>query len=151
VHDHDQATTNDGAAGHPYKPLVKALPETHEYARLLRPPESVTMRSGLVTLKPGENCGEHSTEGFEEMVICLEGAGQIETEGVGRRPLAAGQFAYNPPYTRHNVHNTGDQPMRYIYVVAEADHALKQEQKCAHEREHEHEHEHSEKGKATSP
>jgi len=100
--------------------FVRPLPETHEYARLLSKEEGVRMRSGLVTLEPGKDCGWHSTDNYEELIICLAGAGEVETEGTGRRPITAGQYAYNPPDLRHNVFNTGTALMRYIYVVAPA-------------------------------
>ncbi len=102
----------------PRKPFVRPLPDVQEYVRLLEDGESVAVRSGLLALQRGEDCGWHSTENHEELVICLAGEGQIESAGMGRRRLAAGQYAYNPPHTRHNVFNTGSQPMRYIYVVA---------------------------------
>jgi len=102
----------------PRRPFVRALPDVQEYVRLLETGESVTMRSGLVTLQPGEDCSWHSTESHEELVICLEGEGHIESGDMGRRRLTAGDYAYNPPHTRHNVFNTGTQPMRYVYVVA---------------------------------
>jgi len=111
------ATVDQGAQ---CAPFVRALPRAEQYTRLLAPPDSVAMRSGLMVLPPGKDCGWHSTQNYEELVICLEGAGEIETEGAGRRPLAAGHYAYNPPRTRHCVFNTGDQPLRYIYVVAPA-------------------------------
>ena len=103
-----------------YEPFVRALPDTHEYAPLLEKGQSAGMRSGLVTLEPGEDCGWHSTENYEELILCLAGAGEVETEGTGRRPIAAYQYAYNPPRTRHNVFNTGTEPLRYVYVVAPA-------------------------------
>ena len=78
------------------KPFVRPLPDTQEYVRLLAKPESVGLHSGLVTLQPGEDCGWHSTEDYEEMIVCLAGSGEVETEGNGRRTLAAGQYAYNP-------------------------------------------------------
>ena len=102
------------------KPFVRPLPGTQEYVRLLAKPESVSMHSGLVTLQPGEDCGWHSTENYEEMIVCLTGAGEVETEGGGRRALTVGQYAYNPPHLRHCVFNTGTQAMRYIYIVAPA-------------------------------
>jgi len=102
------------------EPFIRTLPQTHESVRLLGRPESVTLRSGLVMLRPGEDCGWHSTDNFEELIICLEGAGEVETERLGRRPLAAGQYAYNPPQSRHCVFNTGSADMRYVYVVAPA-------------------------------
>lgn len=98
--------------------FVRALPDTEESARLLAPPDSVVMRSGLVVLQPSANCGWHSTDDYEEMIICLEGNGAVLSEDQAPRSLAAGQYAYNPPRTRHNVSNVGQERMRYIYVVS---------------------------------
>jgi quercetin dioxygenase-like cupin family protein len=103
-----------------YEPFVRALPDTAEYTPLLGKGQAVGMRSGLVTLKPGESCGWHSTEEYEELILCLAGAGQVQTEGGGQRPISANHYAYNPPRTRHNVFNSGTEPMRYVYVVAPA-------------------------------
>ncbi|UCD74633.1 MAG: cupin domain-containing protein [Phycisphaerales bacterium] len=100
--------------------FVRDLPDTSEYVSLLAEPESRALHSGLVNLQPGEDCGWHSTENHEEMIICLQGAGELAPETGPRIPLAAGQYGYNPPHTRHCVFNTGDKTMRYIYVVAPA-------------------------------
>ena len=81
------------------------------------------MRSGLVVLQPGESSGWHSTDEYEELIICLSGRGMVEVErndgrNVDGSDLPAGHYAYNPPRTRHNVTNNGTEVMRYIYVVA---------------------------------
>ena len=101
------------------QPFVGPLPEGEAYSPLLAPPASVAMRSGLVTLDPGAECGEHSTESHEEMIVCLAGEGEIDAAGQ-TTPLAAGQMAYNPPNTLHNVRNTGAAAMRYLFIVAPA-------------------------------
>ncbi len=100
--------------------FVRSLPEAPETARLLGKEDTVGMRSGLVVLQPGTDCGWHSTDNYEELILCLSGSGQVACEGGPRRELAAGQYAYNPPHSRHNVFNTGQDAMRYIYVVAPA-------------------------------
>ncbi len=97
---------------------VRALPDPEEWAGLLTGDDSLSMHSGLVVLQPGGDCGWHCTEANEEMIICLGGSGELGSEGLPRLPLAHGQYAYNPPHTRHCVFNTSDQPMRYIYIVA---------------------------------
>ncbi|MFO0836911.1 MAG: cupin domain-containing protein [Phycisphaerae bacterium] len=100
-------------------PFVKPLVSSDSYLPLLNPPaETRAMRSGLVVLSPGAECGEHTTGAHEELIVCLEGDGEIDAEGLGTARLAAGQVAYNPPNTRHNVRNTGKAPMRYVFVVA---------------------------------
>lgn len=101
------------------RPFVQPLPDGDSYMPLLAPPAgSLAMRSGLVTLAPGDECGEHTTGSHEELILCLEGEGEIDAEGLGTARLAAGYVAYNPPNTPHNVRNTGSTPMRYVFVVA---------------------------------
>ncbi len=82
------------------------------------PPETVTMRSGLVVLSPGNSVGVHSTEGFEEVVLVLEGKGEMLLTGQDSLVIGAGVAVYCPPETEHDVVNTGTGPLRYIYVVA---------------------------------
>ncbi len=110
---------NDGTGENTAMPFVLPLPEGGSYAPLLAPPaNSPAMHAGLVTLAPGDECGEHTTGSHEELIVCLDGDGEIDAEGLGTSQLAAGHVAYNPPNTRHNVRNTGTTPMRYIFVVA---------------------------------
>ena len=94
---------------------------TTDYLPILGgPPDSVTMRSGLVVLEPAQSVGRHSTGSFEEMVIVLEGEGEmILFEGPKLR-LSRHTVAYCPPETEHDVRNCGEGTMRYIYVVAKA-------------------------------
>ncbi len=109
----------DRFAEHAAMPFVLPLPDAGPYAPLLAPPaDSPAMRAGLVTLAPGAECGEHTTGSHEELIVCLDGDGEIDAEGLGTSRLAGGHIAYNPPKTRHNVRNTGTAPMRYVFVVA---------------------------------
>jgi quercetin dioxygenase-like cupin family protein len=104
-----------------YKPFVKTLEgrgETH--LPLLTEGVARRMRAGMVTLEPGSSCGRHSTEDYEELLIILEGRGEAELEGYGALALEAGNVAYIPPGTFHNVHQRGDGELRYVYVVAPA-------------------------------
>jgi len=82
------------------------------------PPETVSMRSGLVVLSPGNSVGVHSTENFEEVVVVLEGDGEMRITGQDSLTIRAGVAVYCPPETEHDVVNTGTGPLRYIYVVA---------------------------------
>ena len=93
------------------------LPQRGEHASLLEESDGRALRSGLVVLKPGADCGWHSSEDHEELILCLAGAGELAAEDAGPMPLSAGQYAYNPPHTRHCVFNTGEEPMRYVYVA----------------------------------
>lgn len=93
-----------------------------DYLPLLQgPPETVTMRSGLVTLAPGKSVGRHSTKGNEEIVIVLEGRGEMRFfAGQPAVAMEAGMAVYGPPDTEHDVFNTGTGTLRYVYVVADA-------------------------------
>jgi mannose-6-phosphate isomerase-like protein (cupin superfamily) len=103
------------------KPFVKDLDAGGElHLPLLTAENARRMRAGMVTLGPGEECGLHSTEDYEELLIILEGSGEAELEGHGALPVAAGQVVYIPPRTHHNVRQRGDGPLRYVYVVAPA-------------------------------
>ena len=83
------------------------------------PPESVSLRSGLVLLTSGKSVGKHSTENFEELIIVLEGKGQMQITGQNPLEIVSGVAVYCPPETEHNVINTGSEPLRYLYIVAE--------------------------------
>jgi quercetin dioxygenase-like cupin family protein len=103
-------------------PFVMTLPRDGvRYFEILKPPPSVTMRSGLVTLDVGEDVGSHTTGKNEEILVILDGQGWVESEGLGERSVASGQIAYIPPDTRHNVFNRSDRPLRYIFIVARAE------------------------------
>jgi mannose-6-phosphate isomerase-like protein (cupin superfamily) len=78
------------------------------------------MRSGVVALEPGQAVGRHNTHAREELIIVLEGSGELVVEGGAPVPLEAGSGAYVPPQHEHDVRNTGAGPLRYVYVVAPA-------------------------------
>jgi mannose-6-phosphate isomerase-like protein (cupin superfamily) len=109
------------AAQKPVPKVIRLDPGDKDYLRVLSgPPETSTMHAGLVTLAPGKSVGKHSTENFEEMLVILEGRGEMRISGGEVLPIARGFAAYCPPHTEHNVLNTGTGPLRYIYIVAEA-------------------------------
>jgi mannose-6-phosphate isomerase-like protein (cupin superfamily) len=97
----------DFANNSEYQPLLTGMPQTSG------------MRSGRVYLKSGEECGQHSTKANEETLVFLSGKG---TAFIGEKepPFEVGQgkICYIPPNTLHNVKNTGDLPLVYIYCVA---------------------------------
>jgi mannose-6-phosphate isomerase-like protein (cupin superfamily) len=104
------------------KPTIVALDrDATEYLRILGgPPESVTMRSGYVVILPEKSVGRHNTEGYEEMVVVLDGEGEMLFGDGSVLRLKPFIVAYCPPDTEHDVCNTGDKPLRYVYVVARA-------------------------------
>jgi mannose-6-phosphate isomerase-like protein (cupin superfamily) len=76
------------------------------------------MRSGFVRLKPGATVGWHTTGNNEEALVILRGRGAALIDGRGSQAFVAPAFAYIPPATRHNVSNTGEELLEYVYVVA---------------------------------
>ncbi len=102
------------------KVLVMDLSDKAEYQPLLTgEPQTHGMRSGRVYLQPGESCGEHSTGAHEEQLVFLSGKG---TALIGKEQTAyeigQGKIIYIPPYTIHDMKNTGTEPLVYIYCVA---------------------------------
>jgi mannose-6-phosphate isomerase-like protein (cupin superfamily) len=83
------------------------------------PPETFGMRSGYVTLKPGEDMHRHSTGANEELLVFLKGRGEVVL-GNERVAVGAGEALYIPPRTEHEVHSLGPEELRYVYTVAPA-------------------------------
>ena len=82
------------------------------------PPNSHGMKSGFVSLDAGDFVGSHSTKNAEELILFLEGKGQITLPHGQSMTVDAGQAAYIPPHTEHNVVNSGTIPLQYVYVVS---------------------------------
>ena len=92
-----------------------------EYVRLLGgPPETASMRSGYVVILPGNSVGRHSTENFEEILVVLEGDGELLVGDGSPLQLKPFTVTYCPPRTEHDVRCTGSKPLRYVYIVAKA-------------------------------
>ncbi|MGC1371966.1 MAG: cupin domain-containing protein [Candidatus Sulfotelmatobacter sp.] len=89
-----------------------------EFQVLGGPPETVTMKSGLVVLAPGKSVGKHSTGQHEELLVVFEGEGAMSFKDGSKLPVQANHAVYCPPETEHNVTNTGHGVLRYVYVVA---------------------------------
>jgi mannose-6-phosphate isomerase-like protein (cupin superfamily) len=90
-----------------------------DYLQVLRgPPESVTMKSGLEVLAPNKSVGKHSTGQHEELLVVLEGQGEMSFKDGSKLDVKANHAIYCPPETEHNVTNTGGSVLRYVYVVA---------------------------------
>ena len=83
-------------------------------------PQTNGMRAGSVRLKPGDSVGWHSTGDNEEALTILHGIGVANIENQADMPLHERILAYVPPGTRHNVTNTGKEPLEYVWIVAPA-------------------------------
>lgn len=99
------------------------LIDLSEPGQVIYPPQSQRFKSQVVELPPGKNVGLHSTHHREELVVILEGEGELrlpESEP-NMLPLSSGKATYVPPETPHDIYNTGEAPLRYIYIVAMLD------------------------------
>ena len=118
------ALTACGALGASDAPAPRVMPleaAGRDYVPLLQgPPQSVFMHSGLVVLAPGKSVGKHSTKGNEEMLVVLEGQGEMRVAGGKNLPFTNEMALYCPPNTEHDVFNTGSATLRYVYVVSRA-------------------------------
>ncbi len=100
------------------KAFVVAINNEKEYQRLIPgAPTTHGMKSGRVYLEPGFDCGVHSTEDKEEQLVFLAGNG---TAIIGEEDMevGVGKVCYIPPQTTHNILNTGNEPLIYIFCVA---------------------------------
>jgi mannose-6-phosphate isomerase-like protein (cupin superfamily) len=119
MHHNNEHSCNKDTAMLSGKFLVIDLADSSEYQRLLSGrPQTCGIRSGRVYLQPGEVCGRHSTEQHEEMLIFLSGKGTaLIGEQASPFEVGQGKISYVPPHTIHNVKNTGNEPLVYIYCV----------------------------------
>ncbi|MHB0946658.1 MAG: cupin domain-containing protein [Sedimentisphaerales bacterium] len=99
------------------EPFVVELSDSQEYQSLMKPPKTHIIHSGRVYLKPGAECGEHSTGDREEMLVFLAGKGQAVIGDNKTLEVGQGKILYIPPQTPHNIKNTSDKPLSYIFCV----------------------------------
>jgi mannose-6-phosphate isomerase-like protein (cupin superfamily) len=101
------------------KVLVIELNDKAEYQRILEgQPQTFGMRSGRVYINPGQSCGRHSTKNHEELLVFLSGRGLLLIGEQDSHKVGKGKACYIPPYTDHDVKNTGTEALIYIYCVA---------------------------------
>src|SRR5690606_35518016 len=69
----------------------------------------------LMTLQPGEEIGEETHDDGDQIFRCEEGEGEVMIDGVTHE-VEADFAVVVPAGARHNVINTGDEPMT-IYTL----------------------------------
>jgi len=97
--------------------MIRVLRTGRESRELLPRDATGGLKVGLTCLAPGENVGAHSTGQNEEVLVVLAGRGLLRADG-GEHEISEGCVAYIGPWTEHDVVNTGDGTLAYIYVVA---------------------------------
>jgi len=63
----------------------------------------------------GSRIPEHAHESSEEGMYLISGKGRLITEK-GEEDLRPGMAIYMPPGVKHSIINTGDEPMRLVWV-----------------------------------
>jgi len=98
-----------------FNPKLDAYQEIFDGGR-----DSVVFYSGVVTIAPGLSGELHSTEAYEEMIVVLEGEGQVKMTGQKNLDIKFGNIAFIPPDSQHQVINTGTKNLKYIYIAAKS-------------------------------
>ena len=75
----------------------------------------------VMSIQPGEDIGEETHDGIDQILSIVSGAGAAIIEGV-TSPVKAGSVVVVPAGTRHNFVNTGKEPLKLYTVYAPPDH-----------------------------
>jgi len=75
----------------------------------------------LMTLKPGEEIGAEVHEGHDQFFRVESGTGEVIIDG-DRRPIADDDAIIVPAGARHNVVNTGSEPLQLYTLYAPPEH-----------------------------
>jgi quercetin dioxygenase-like cupin family protein len=98
---------------------IKINCESNEYQRLLKCGEDTsTIHAGMVCIEPGKSIGKHNTKSGEEVMIVLEGEGEVLFDSQESLKMETGFLIYCPSFTEHDVKNTGKRILRYIFVIS---------------------------------
>ena len=97
---------------------VVDLNDKKEYQRLIDGQEqSLGLKAGRVYLESQQECGVHSTEAREELLVFLSGTGTMIIGDNDTFEIGVGKIAYIPPHTPHNIKNSGSEPLVYVFCV----------------------------------
>jgi mannose-6-phosphate isomerase-like protein (cupin superfamily) len=80
------------------------------------------MQLVLMALRPGEEIGEEVHAGHDQFFRVERGKGEVWIDG-GRTEIGSGVAIVVPAGARHNVRNTGPQPLTLYTIYAPPEHA----------------------------
>jgi len=93
------------------------------FVKRLEKPEAVVSRAqssqlhaGFVVLESGKEVGEHSTEDGEELIVVVEGKGEVTSEGRTEK-IEAPCVVLVPAHTAHNIRNRSKGLLKYLYAL----------------------------------
>jgi len=101
--------------------ILKYNATISEYQELLSGKEdSCSFYSGFVTIAPNVSGELHSTEDYEEVIIVLEGEGEVRIKNGDILRISEGNATYISPEHFHQVFNIGDVPLKYVYIATKS-------------------------------
>jgi mannose-6-phosphate isomerase-like protein (cupin superfamily) len=99
--------------------IEKQTVENEDFRRVLYTGHNLQLV--LMTLQPGEEIGEEVHEDRDQFFRIEEGSGAVDIDGVANR--VEDDFAVIVPAgARHNVRNTGSQPLRLYTIYGPPEH-----------------------------
>jgi len=120
--------------------VVRQAAENEDFRRVLY----TTERSQLVLMavQPGDEIGEETHEGTDQVLAFVAGEGEAVVEG-SRTPVRQGSVVVIPSGTLHNFVSTGQTPLKLFTVYTPPEHPdgtvhRTKEEADEYEREHHH-------------
>ncbi len=93
--------------------------ENHDFRRVLYTGKHLQLV--LMTLQPGEEIGSEVHDGIDQFFRFEEGEGVVDIDGAENK-VADGSGVIVPSGARHNVRNTGDQPLKLYTLYGPPEH-----------------------------
>ncbi|MBU3911668.1 MAG: cupin domain-containing protein [Candidatus Omnitrophica bacterium] len=101
------------------KARVLKLEYNDKYQRLIsKESGSHGLKMGHVVLKPGESVGSHTTAEREEAIVVLKGDGEAQVGNDSAVKIRKNSVLYIPPWTDHDIKNTGTDILEYIFITS---------------------------------
>ncbi len=118
--------------------IEKLTEENQDFRRVLYTGQHLQLV--LMTLQPGEEIGEEVHEDRDQFFRIEEGSGVIDIDGI-ENPVVDDIAVIVPAGARHNVRNTGDEPLQLYTIYGPPEHrdgivqSTKAEADARHEQE----------------
>jgi mannose-6-phosphate isomerase-like protein (cupin superfamily) len=99
--------------------IEKLTEENQDFRRVLYTGRNLQLV--LMTLQPGEEIGEEVHEDRDQFFRIEEGSGVVDIDGV-ENPVEDDFAVIVPAGARHNVRNTGDEPLQLYTIYGPPEH-----------------------------
>ena len=99
--------------------IEKLTEENQDFRRVLYTGKNLQLV--LMTLQPGEEIGEEVHEDRDQFFRIEEGSGVVDIDGV-ENPVEDDIAVIVPAGARHNVRNTGDEPLQLYTIYGPPEH-----------------------------